>query len=1006
MSTVENPESVTINYYDKPDVGVNRVLAERAARRAEAFAATVETLGGTVTFEDVFETSEDGLFLQFKVPATSLTTLFALIDEVDVEQANQGVAIARIGGGLYDLGTIATLSGVMTGVTTTVQVSSLAVALKAGDKIKVINNLAYSDPVTYPLGPIPQTLTVSADVAKDATSIPVTQATISQTYPAGSTVVLAYDSLAGTVRSLQTLRTQDASRIEEVAQSTGVSRKQLATVTSDYASGATVSDIDISDNSRLLKKGEVVAIEAEGGQYVTVTLDADSDPAGTAISLSIESLALPLNIASGAGIYMTFDALSTRTTQTAEELLSIASRTETIESDFDEFGRIGLLESSVSTKAEGTSITTINQRIDGVDNDLTNLYGGYTPLKVAQLSAIANGPSVTTLQVSPLSADLYVGESLVLQDKDTFQIYNLVVDADAAKDATSITVQSANLVNVPVGSFVNLGIAVLKGQINVNAGQITTILERTQDLENEFGPGGTIETLESSIDSKADGTTVSTLQTDVTNLSSDLSRQMGGVVQNAVATLTSPVDGGSITTLPVTALKAALTAGDTIVVQDLDTYQATTITVGVDAAKDSTSITINSASLTLATGSPVMIPNRIFEGRLSVLSDEIDATVTKTENAALAAAETKIRTDISGSITSLPVEAIPYALKNGEKVLVYTVANKYGAPYTFTLTGDAPINSTTLPVTCPETPSLKVGDPVYFADTVLAGRLTITDNNVTLATTRATNAAVSAAHGTVTSAASGTVSTIAVTALPLKLNVDDTIKVFSVANNLSTFTSFTVSANAAKGATSISVTPKAATLASGDPVVVDSGVLEGRISVNATNITNRISKGGEVITELNINMNGIDVDAKVFKSSDYVKGVSGWAIHSSTHATDPGLAEFDNLVARGNFYAGNFKLTAAGVQGQVEMGSGDLVGLKEEVVTANADSEAHYTLSRVVEGGGGGAPQDPTVPVYYKFSDITILLDVNKVPTTDPGVPGSFWRTDMGGGIWRLNMSV
>lgn len=179
----------------------------------------------------------------------------------------------------------------------------------------------------------------------------------------------------------------------------------------------------------------------------------------------------------------------------------------------------------------------------------------------------------------------------------------------------------------------------------------------------------------------------------------------------------------------------------------------------------------------------------------------------------------------------------------------------------------------------------------------------------------------------------------------------------------------------------------------------DIETLQGQLTVTSTAVNGKVSKGGEVVTELNLGLDGATMTATSFRSGDYVAGSAGWTINSSEHPTAPGLAEFDNIKARGTFNSDSVGIESDEVSIDIaSLSSGvswysavdsSLVGsvrVSEPtpgVVIMEIDSDG--SLALVADEGVSIAGTSGTT-----LSDASIRM--TNLPTSDPGVAGRLWN--------------
>ncbi len=232
-------------------------------------------------------------------------------------------------------------------------------------------------------------------------------------------------------------------------------------------------------------------------------------------------------------------------------------------------------------------------------------------------SGITSGQNVTSLAVSSLPAAVVAGQSIIVKSGLSSQTF--AVSAPAPKGATSVSVASQTAsANFPVGSSVSI--------VDCYDQKTTVpgIPGATKGTDLNFNPTagnpfcGTLLLYVQEITGESDGNPSTKNYCWVGATYGDAS----GMCRAPIAvTLSSTVNGSSVTSLPVSALNGNVRSGDQIVLSSGASQQ--TVTASANAYVGATAIPINAANLNFPGGTSV-----IDQTTLGALNADTTDTIT------------------------------------------------------------------------------------------------------------------------------------------------------------------------------------------------------------------------------------------------------------------------------------------------------------------------------------------------------------------------------------------
>lgn len=198
-------------------------------------------------------------------------------------------------------------------------------------------------------------------------------------------------------------------------------------------------------------------------------------------------------------------------------------------------------------------------------------------------------------------------------------------------------------------------------------------------------------------------------------------------------------------------------------------------------------------------------------------------------------------------------------------------------------------------------------------------------------------------------------------------------------------------------------------------VVNAQNLINGRLDTAESSITQLIDdiqlkvESGDVRTSLNVNLDGITMDADVVRSDTYSPDTSGWGIHADDHPTRPGLAEFNNLKARGQFVTttvgtiddedttftttvgsgilslSNVQVANTDIRDDLNMDAGGLSGIRN---AGDAYFQLNYERVYVYNDITGVTAYLGTLGLLSEHASVRFP----NLPTTDPNVVGQIWN--------------
>lgn len=207
--------------------------------------------------------------------------------------------------------------------------------------------------------------------------------------------------------------------------------------------------------------------------------------------------------------------LSVTVTQTADALELKAEQSE-----------VDTLSGTVTS--QGTAITQNATAITSVAEKST------TATAIATTTATYGG-SRTSIAVTALPEALFSGDVILIVDKVTLNKYKATVSANAAKGATTISINSLSI-TAPSGSGVHLDLAKQRSLVKQTADEITAAVNRITTAEGTVATHGTtLMQHATAIEAKAEKSTVDTLTGRVETAEGEISAQAGQIALKATA---------------------------------------------------------------------------------------------------------------------------------------------------------------------------------------------------------------------------------------------------------------------------------------------------------------------------------------------------------------------------------------------------------------------------------------------------------------------------------------
>lgn len=538
---------------------------------------------------------------------------------------------------------------------------------------------------------------------------------------------------------------------------------------------------------------------------------------------------------------------------------------------------------------------------DAVQASVEDYRGGYA---FTRLTTNYAGSGYTSLAVQAIPSALKAGDKLHLASVRFGTAVIVTLTADASIGATTLVIQATDL-TYEVGDVLNVADSTNRAAIIVNADRITQTVERTSfsgaigvlDGNVSNATASTIPVKDVTVELKTDdilyilnkedmALTTLFVAADFSSASGTLSikaNSIGGTVNvqaldesglhlaighvrsiqlqeadrltsvvqrfsqnNVICTLSSAVSG-SVTSLPVTGLGVDLKDGDQFVVYDFDTLEPFFVQLSADVSSGASSLPIDSATVNAASGSGVHLRESFARSQILQTADEVRTSVTRY---AAAGAVATLTSAVSGSVTSLPVTALPVAVEDNDQLYVVDAAT--GLYYEVQANGGASLSATSITIDS-STFSAASGSGVFFREALFRSLISQTASSIT-------NAVEAVSLGgriaTLSAAASGTVTSLSVSGLSTPLDPGDSIYIIDIVTGEQFTAEVSTAANA--GSSPIQVNSTTVNAALGSGVHISAATIRSQSVQTAEaleDVVEAFSLGGS-IAETTSNYNG------------------------------------------------------------------------------------------------------------------------------------------------------
>lgn len=572
----------------------------------------------------------------------------------------------------------------------------------------------------------------------------------------------------------------------------------------------------------LLSANDIITVASINGYVTSFTVTADVLAAATTISVSPKQIGQVLT--SGSGVYLTQKSLTTWISQ-LEYAISIGAAV-------DPRDIITRVNSPTPTLDKGTTVSPVggfNVAVAGSIVTITRVNGNFVTDGIAIGGEIEVGGSIlvaasvgattmtatgtvtagsyaslivgrTTVPVDALPIQLRgdLGWKVIITDLEDGTEYLCELTATANAGATSISIKG-KILPVKDNSPLRLDQLSLISYINILADAI--------DLRSLFLAG--------------------------TIYLGDLSTAYNGTVTSL--SLKTPF------------LRVPIKASDIIfIVDNTNPELVSTHTVTTDTAALSTSIPINSSTVSKPIDSKVFLTSNSSSAFLRITGDSITSAVQRF-NANNAVCQ--LSAGVNGTVTSLPITGLTVNLYNGDQFFVYNATTLQ--PTAIQLTADVSSGASSLPVQS-VTINVPSGSGVHLRSSYARSQIKQTADSVT---TSVEKYSVAGSLGTVSADYSGSVSTLTLNApgIPYDLKTGDRLYVVDKLTGNSYIVQLTSDHSAT--ATSLNVTlissPGSFVVKAGSGVHVDTSLMRSTLTQTASSLTSVIttsSTGNALVT--------------------------------------------------------------------------------------------------------------------------------------------------------------
>lgn len=551
---------------------------------------------------------------------------------------------------------------------------------------------------------------------------------------------------------------------------------------------------------------------------------------------------------------------------------------------------------------------------DAVQASVEDYRGGYA---FTRLTTNYAGTGYTSLAVQAIPSALKSGDKLHLASVRFGTATLVTLTADAALGATTLSIAAADL-TYEMGDVLNVADSTNRAAIIVNADRISQTVERTSfsgaigvlDGDVSNATASTIPVRDVTVELKTDdilyilnkedmALTTVWVAADFSASSGTLSikaNALGGTVNvqaldgsglhmaigyvrsiqlqqadlitsvvqrfsqnNVICTLSSAVSG-TVTSLPVTGLGVDLKDGDQFVVYDIATLEPFFVQLSADVSSGASSLPIDSATVNAGSGSGVHLRESFARSQILQTADEVRTSVTRY---AAAGAVATLTADVSGTVTSLPVTALPVAVEDNDQLYVIDAAT--GLAYNVQANGSASLSATSITIDSASVTAAS-GSGVFFREALLRSLISQTASAIT-------NAVEAVSLGgriaTLSAAASGTVTSLSVSGLSTPLDPGDDIYVIDIATGEQFTAEVSTAANA--GSSPIQINSTTVNAASGSGVHISAATIRSQTVQTAEaleDVVEAFSLGGAIATTTSnysgfttgINITGLGID--------------------------------------------------------------------------------------------------------------------------------------------------
>jgi hypothetical protein len=664
---------------------------------------------------------------------------------------------------------------------------------------------------------------------------------------------------------------------------------------------------------------------------------------------------------------------------------------------------------------------------DAVQASVEDYRGGYA---FTRLTTNYAGSGYTSLAVQAIPSAVKAGDKLHLASVRFGTATLVTLTADASVGATTLAIAAADL-TYEVGDVLNVADSTNRAAIIVNADRISQTVERTSfsgaigflDGDVSNATASTIPVRDVTVELKEDdilyilnkedmALTTVWVAADFSTTSGTLSikaNQIGGTVDvqaldgsglhmaighvrsiqlqqadlitsvvqrfsqnNVICTLSSAVSG-TVTSLPVTGLGVDLKDGDQFVVYDIDTLEPFFVQLSADVSSGASSLPIDSATVNAGSGSGVHLRESFARSQILQTADEVRTAVTRF---AAAGALATLTSGVSGTITSLPVTALPVEVEDNDQL--YIVDADTGLTYEVQANGSASLSATSVTIDSASVTAAS-GSGLYFREALFRSLISVTASSIT----NAVEAVSLGGRIAVLSAdASGTVTSLSVSGLSTPLDPGDDIYVIDIATG-EQFTA-TIATSAAAGSSPIQINSTTVNAATGSGVHISAATIRSQTVQTAEaleDVVEAFSLGGAIATTTSnysgsttgINITGLSVDVYA--------GDLLYVVNKDTGATY-------GIELTADREPGDLTLNIVSANVVAPAGSGVHVntGYVRTVVQQTADSISQ-TVTRFSEAGAfatitsvlSGTPTTslPVTALPYELKDGDIIYVVN-----------------------------